>query len=199
MKYTSTLLKGFTILEILVALAIVTVLVSASLMSLSGSKTKQDLLTTGNGLVDTLRRAQSRATAQKKWLGLCFKQDGSGHQFARIYNPELSTNNYPSNDDCDSSEMTILTFQFKPGVELCQNCDSNIALNKSIFFRKDGRTTVRNGTPTGFEICLIGVNLQAGNRAREVEITSMGLVKLNNMNDAAGYLNNVTANTGNCQ
>ena len=199
MAFFSDRNRGFTIIELLIALVVLSIIISAAVMYLTGKKKKQDLLDTGNGLVDTVRRAQSQALAEKKWFGLCFKSDSTtGEQYVKIYDPELTTSNYPSDNDCSSAESAIYTFKFKPGIEVCTNCDANIALDKSIFFNRYGRTVIQNGTPTGFEICLINGGSSGTRMAREVEVTSMGIVKMNKLGDA-GFFNGVVTNSGNCQ
>jgi len=182
----------------MVSLVVMAVLLSVAVMTLSGSRGKRHLLDTSNGLLDALRRAQSEADRSKEFRGLCFKQDSDGGFYAQIYEPSLGTNRLPANSDCDGSDVGLgYRFPFKPGVSVCASCDANVGVGKSIFFNPQGFTSTENGTRTDFEICLIHAELASGTRAREIEVSALGIIKLLKVGET-GSFGGVVVNAGDC-
>ncbi len=189
--------KAVTILEIMVSLVIFSIILALSVAYVRRGTGRTQLVETGKGLVGILRRAQAEANSKRSFRGVCFKQDTGGSVYAQLYIPQLGSNGLPTNDDCGSGEVMGARYNFKSYVGVCASCDANIGLDKSIFFNALGFSTAVNGVRTGFEICLIHSKMDAGTRAREVEVTSMGLVKLLGLTDA-GSLTGVSANADDC-
>jgi Tfp pilus assembly protein FimT len=191
-------MRGLSFLEIMITITIITATLAIATMSIFGRNHKQGLTDTMIGLEDTLRRAQSEADRNREIRGVCFKQDSAGQQFAQIYEPSLGGNRLPTNLDCDNTDSALgYRFAFKTGVTLCTSCDANVSLSKSLFFNPQGFSILSNGTPTNFEICLVQTKLPSGNRAREIELNSLGVIKLLSSGET-GSFSGVVANSGNC-
>lgn len=195
-------INGFSLVEIMVSVAILTILTVLAIRPWGVGRQKEDLLKTGNQIVNLLRQAQAEAKLYGTFRGVCFKNDSaSGQNLVRFYKPRIVSGSIlPTNNDCtDSTELnTGPEFKFGPDVKLCTNCDSKVAMDKSIFFDKDGFTSEYTGTRSVFEICIYNPKLPAGTRAREVEIGINGDIHLLAQTEAGSY-SGVVANQGNCQ
>ncbi len=196
-RFTKTCPRGVTLVELIIAIIIITVLLSVALLTLAGNRHKQNLQDTVNGIVDLLNRAASESSSQLKIKGVCFKNGVNGPYF-QIYDPTLNAAGLPTDVDCGSGEVTDTKFEFRPDVSLCTNCDSYVDFNKSLFFKPGGIPINSSGALAGYEICVIHGSLAPGTRAREVEVTTGGVIQAVKPGQT-GDLTGVTANTGNCQ
>lgn len=189
--------EGVSLVEIMVGLVILSILLSVAVMTLKRGSSRTSLTQTGEMLVGALRRVQAEANGKREYRGLCFKQDAGGQVFARLYIPALNAAGHPTDSDCTSGEQTTYQFNFKSNVTICTTCDTNVDFDKSIFFNPLGFSTSISGARTDYEICLIHSNLGAGTRAREIELSKMGIVKFLKVGETGG-LAGVVANAGDC-
>ena len=190
-------MNGVTLLEIMIVMIIVLTLTSLGVITLGANREKNRLLNAANGVVDVFTRAQKEAVGQQRIMGACFKT-GTNGTYAQAYVPTLASSGLPTDADCTSGETPRVKVDFGSTVALCATCDTNIALNKSVFFSPIGFPILQNGNAATFQICLIDSRLPAGARAREVEVTSGGMTQLVKPG-SAGSLASVQANTGSCQ
>lgn len=198
--YVDSLLKqkGYTLVELAMAIAILGIIAGIGVFTLSGDTQKRAINTTGLRLVELLRRAQSEATLNRAYRGICFKQTGS-IIYAQLYTPAVNaTTKRPTNLDCDSSDTSLGTkVEFRDKVTLCATCDTNVGLNKSVFFDSTGFASLSTGVKSKYEICLIHTGMTAGTRAREVEVSIPTTIAYLKQGDPGEY-SSVVANSGSC-
>ena len=194
-------MRGFSLLELLISVAIVAILAMLGLRSMAGAQQRESLLKTGNQVVDLLRRAQADAKLYGTMRGVCFKKDPvTKRMYMAMYEPVLgSGSTLPSDDDCgDPSEQGKgPMIPFPDDVQFCTKCDSKVNIDKSVFFDKDGMTTQSDGNRSPYEICIMHTKMPAGTRAREVELGVNGDIQLL-AQTATGLYDGVVANQGHC-
>lgn len=189
--------------EIMVGVAIMFVLTILSVRPWGSTRQREDLLKVGNQLVNFLKQVQAEAKLYGEVRGICFKQDAaSGQHMIRVYRPTLASGSIlPADNDCTLTELTTRggpEYKFGTDVRLCENCDSKIALDKSVFFDKDGFVMEQNGNRSVHEICFFHPKMPSGTRAREIEIGINGDIHLLAQTET-GKFSGVVANQGNCQ
>ena len=194
--------RGFSLIELLIGVAIITVLGVLTMRSIGESQQRESLLKVANQVVDQLRKAQSDAKLYGEFRGVCFKKRSTDQSnYTVLYKPQLASGStLPSDNDCgDSTEQnTGPIVDFSRPIKFCVNCDAKVNVDSSIFFDSDGMTSEFNGAHTVYEICLYNRDLIAGTAAREIEVGVNGDIQLIPL-AGQGQFNGVVANQGNCQ
>ncbi len=188
---------AFTLVEIMIAMAVVLTLLIYAISTLTGLREKRQLVGAANALVDVFTRAQKEANAQRRVMGVCFKS-GGGSTYAQAYYPALSAAGLPTDLDCVTGDVLKPLAIFGPSISVCPTCDPNVGLNKSVFFSPIGFPILQNGNLGTYQVCLINPHMGAGSRAREVEVTGGGMIQISKLG-FAGDLPSVQANSGTCQ
>ena len=185
---------GFTILELMITMAIVILVTAIGFISMSGYLPKQRLITTAKYLETALQRTQSEAYSRSTRAGLRLRAVGG----RILMRPFLDANgNYVQ----DVSELRLSETAFRDNVVPIISSNSSggcssingpatpcncttTACDCYIFFDSsgqavDGSAGATQGQPIDYEIFIHSKQLEVGGTAdREIEVLSSGLVQV---------------------
>jgi prepilin-type N-terminal cleavage/methylation domain-containing protein len=199
--------QGMTLVELMITVAIIAIVLSIAVITMSGYIPKQHLISTQSQLADLFQRAQTEANSKSTWTCVIF-----GNTFAQAYVDADDTHgtNTPPATTCGPGppDTLITSLNFKGSVSLAQqsdsNCSNNVGTGCVIWFDTTGspKLCTQTGTLCGnasssatpgsgcidwsYQIVLSNSQLQAGNRAREVEVYQGGMVQIVKPSDKGG-------------
>lgn len=186
---------AYTMIEIMITLVIAASLIIMGIFTLTSYMPKQRLLDSLETTEQMLSRAQMESTSRSIWSCLEFTPAPSPGQPANL------TVRMDSDGDrnCEGSDQLITTQQLRPNVSFA-NCaggseNSFDFTSGPVWFDTAGvpRNCVATVcTPTSFQFILRNVDLPSGNRAREVEAISSGLISIVARNEK-GYMQGIFA------
>lgn len=159
--------NAFTMIELMITLAIVVIILSASVITLSNYIPRQRFLSSLDHFEQALSTAQHEATSRVLWT--CVRRVGD----------ELQVIIDQSNSrDCNHDDnFVIKTFPLSAGIGIAECSDP---FEEEIWFSISGSPALCNGgvcTPRSFQIVISSAQLPSGNRAREIEISTSGLIQ----------------------
>ena len=179
-------------LELMITVAIICIVLSLAIVTLTGYLPKQRLITTQGLLADLFQRAQTEANARSYWTCVWFDKNATPPT-AQIFADTDTTNHGSGNAACDRQTDTPLTkIAFKDDVDLATGggCTYNITKDCVIWFDTTGAPKLCKGYSTcggtapnsgcidfSYQIVISTSKLATGTRAREVEALAGGLVQ----------------------
>ncbi|MCB1197346.1 MAG: prepilin-type N-terminal cleavage/methylation domain-containing protein [Deltaproteobacteria bacterium] len=186
---------GFTIIELMVTLVIAAGLLSASIMTMSGYIPKQRLLSSMNTVEQALSQAQYEATSRVLWSCITYNQPINTLEIYMDQNADRVCNN--------GSDYLIGSHVLSTGVGFA-TCSSGDGTpfdegDQSMWFNTSGAPILcesggANCTIVSVEFIVSNPNLPSGNRAREIEVASSGLIEIVDRGEV-GYNTATHANT----
>jgi Tfp pilus assembly protein FimT len=201
--------------ELMVTLVILSTALVLGLITLTGYIPKQRLIASQGLLANVLERAQTEAGARDYWT--CVSLSVPNGQYSPITASvwvDVGGNHGSSGACGDTGDVKVQSVTLKPDVELGRGpkCGNNIQSDCRIWFNRTGSPQLcRNSGNCGalamsnlpasgcrdwsFEVVLSTPRLDTGNRSREVEAVSGGLIQIVKPNDRgiATYLSNSLA------
>ncbi len=158
-------LKGFTLVEVLISMAIILLLSIGSLVGFSQFSKKQSLNISKDALKNSLNEAKAKSQAQVIVTIQC-KQRGRilvGYQVR--FNTTTDPDSYTLEEVCTSGVVTIM-----PVVK-------TVFLSKGVSFNSPPATPVRFLLHPATVNSAATVNLRSGSRIESIEINSSGVIK----------------------
>jgi len=210
--------KGFTIIELIITLVIVSILMGSGYMYMSGILPKQRFNSSASGLLNLLLLTQSNAITKGTRYGVVIKNITVGTTvttFACSFRDtaDAGHTDYVCDDcacdGCFCGEMAGQKWiQFKQGINLfgCDNAPatslqpwvagSAVTVLDTIGFNIKGFSYNKSGNLANFSIFLRSAELTPGIQVKEIEVNSGGLIEL--IKNGAGNITpgeaNVTCN-----
>ncbi len=157
--------NGFTLIEILVSMAIILLISIGSLVGFSQFSKRQSLNLSVDSLKNSLNEAKFKSQAQVIVTTQC-KQTGRilvGYQIR--FNTSSDPDSYTLEEVCTSGAATLT-----PVVK-------TVSLNKDVEFNSPPSTPVRFLLYPGNVNAAATINLRSGTRNQSVEVDSAGIVK----------------------
>ncbi len=157
--------KGFTLIEILVSMAIILLLSVGSLVGFSQFSKRQNLNISVDVLKNTLNEAKAKSQAQVVMTTQC-KQSGRilvGYQVS--FNTSTDPDTYTLEEVCTSRAATLSQEVKK------------ITLPKDVEFNSPPSTPVRFLLYPGTVNSSAVISLKSGTRSRTVDVDSAGIIK----------------------
>jgi prepilin-type N-terminal cleavage/methylation domain-containing protein len=197
---------GFTIIELIITLAIVAILFGTAYMYMSGYIPKQRLNSDTSNLTNLLKLTQSYAITKGAKHGIIFKKNGDIYLacgFRDTNGDWQCTNCTCTNCSCPNSEMLgqrSLTFRDSISILNCAGTKA-VAENSprdTIIFDFKGYAYLKSAAPPSagvtdnFEIFLKSSELSTGSAVKEIEVLSSGIIensKLGQAGDIPGIAN----------
>ncbi len=178
--------RGFSILEILIALVIITTLIALGGPKLANMRTRQSLSSTVDGVVNLLQRMRAQALGRTELMGAKFE---AGKVFSFM---DLNTNG-----SFDTGiDQVLSSYEYKTGVLVASGCGSNSIDPTSrpyVYIDGKGFVGVYSGgafTHKNWQIFLYHPDLADGKKSREVEALSNGLIEKIRLGNAGHVIPN---------
>jgi hypothetical protein len=187
-------IAGYTLIEIMITLIVAISLMSLGVFTLTSYIPKQRLLDATETTEQSLSRAQLEATARSIWACVDFIPEAGETPPSMVVRMDSDGDRV-----CETTDLFIINQQLRPNISFAGGCSGAGAsgtensfdfTSGAIWFDTAGvpRNCVGAAcTPTSFQLVVRSSELPSGNRAREVEALSSGLIGIVNRNEE-GYL-----------
>lgn len=179
----------------MITLVIATSLMFLGIFTLTSYMPKQRLLDSMETTEQSLSRAQLEATSRSVWSCVNLTPPPSPDQPASL-NVRMDSD---SDRNCEVSDLLITTMQLRQDVTFAAcvgGTENSFDFSAgAVWFDTAGVPRNCVGTvctPTSFQFILTNSDLPSGNRAREVEAVSSGLISIVNRNER-GYMQGIFA------
>ncbi len=185
--------KAYTLVEMMVTLAILATILSLALISMRGYIPKQRLLGSIGELENFFQRAQAEASSRSYWT--CVTFDATSDPISATLWADLASNHGNTGACSDAGgAREIATTQLKKSVIFAPSgntgCNNNVTPTCVVWFDSTGlpKKCANSGACGGtspssscvdasYQFVLSNPNLEPGTRARELEIISGGLIQ----------------------
>ena len=187
---------GMTLCELMITLAIIAIVLSIAVITMSGYIPKQRLISAQSQFADLIQRAQTEANARGYWT--CIKFTSGTPLTAQIYLD--SDANHGTNNACGTgTDLALTNMVFKDNISLAAattGCSQNIKTGCRIWFDTTGSpklcpgdtlsdcgaaagsTGATNCIDWSYQIVFSNPKLSSTARAREVEVLQGGMVQV---------------------
>ncbi len=163
-RTTSFGMLGFTMIELLVAIAILTLLISLSVPSIRAISANNQIAVANNSIITGFNLARSEAVSRGNAVSICPSQNGT-----TCANGKWDTG-WIVFDNADGNGNMVETEVIRASVRSSDIARSGLAGN--VVFNPDGTTTL--GASNSITVCY--VDLTVSNRCRVISISQFGLI-----------------------
>jgi prepilin-type N-terminal cleavage/methylation domain-containing protein len=168
--------KGFTLIETLVTVIVVSILSIVMITSYQGSQKQQSVQRTAHQLAGDIRRAQNMAMASTEQGGVI--PDGYGIYITKnsnSYTLFADTNNNQSRNGTGDEDIELINFT--SGVEVF-NISPPPGVHVDIFFEPPDPTTYINGNSSTGEQTTITLIFQGTSYKKTVTVKTSGQIEI---------------------
>lgn len=180
-------IHGFTMVELIVTMIIVAALTTASILTMRGYVPKQRLTSSVGSLEQALSQAQYEATSRVYWT--CLANNTANNTLEVIVDRD-------SDRTCGSGgDFTVASYSISQDITF-SDCPSSPGdgnpfndLDGFVWFNTSGGPQLCDSglcASEALEFIVVNDQLPSGNRAREVEVSTSGLIEIVNRREL-GY------------
>jgi prepilin-type N-terminal cleavage/methylation domain-containing protein len=169
--------KGFTLVETIVVIAVVSILSIVMMANYQGSQKQQSVQRAAHQLAGDIRRAQNMAMASTEQGGVI--PDGYGIYIIKNSNSYIlfaDTNNNQSRNGTGDEDIELINFI--SGVEVF-NISPPPAVHADIFFEPPDPTTYINGNSSAGKQTTITLKAQGTSYIKTVTVKTSGQIEIN--------------------
>lgn len=168
---------GFTLVELLVALAVAAILLAAGVPSFRSTIVSNRLTSTTNDLVGTLAQARSEAIRRGARVTVCISSNGTScattGSWEQGWISFLDGTRSGTTAAVDTGEAVIAVTQRAPSSTLVRGSAS---VEQYVSFSSDGTARLMSGVAQSgtLRVCEPSTALTNANRAREIQVAAVG-------------------------